>query len=261
MSGRIVLGGVRMSVDYEYLLNSVKKLEETNIDDIDIKGNVSVLDLSDIISYCKVSDACVTERLKARVDKKLFKAGFTPAKFESFDYNPKTNEMKLKLHYYMRDGETYEFKRLKNGDIVLTNTTHPQGAQKLLELIGDCLDDLCKYKEEVIDYLNMNANVKSTNSNFVIGMNKEGMKLTVPGLFIDITYNWANCPEYAISCDSFATTKLLKGNEETILKKVRVNIADCPKWMQDELEYRNKKEIARRERKKNNAISKIFKKR
>ena len=251
-----------MSVDYEYLLNSVKKLEETNIDDIDIKGNVSVLDLSDVISYCKVSDACVTEKLKSKIDKKLFKAGFTPAKFESFDYNPKTNEMKLKLHYYMRDGETYEFKRLKNGDIVLTNTTHPHGAQKLLELIGDCLDDLCSYKEEMLDYLNLNVNnLKSSNSGFVVAMNKDGMRLSLPGLSIGITYDWTNCPVYAISCDSFATTKLLKNNEETILKKVRVNIADCPKWMQDELEYRNKKEIARRERKKNNGISKMFKKR
>ena len=161
----------------------------------------------------------------------------------------------------MHGEETYEFKRLNNGDIIVTATTQPEKVQRLLELVGDLLDDLCEYKEETLDYLNLNVSgLKSTNTNFVISMTKDGLGAIVPGLSINATYNWANCAEYAITCDSLSTSKLLRNNEENFLKKIRVNISDCPEWMRDELEYRNKKEIKKRELKEKNNFSKLFRK-
>lgn len=250
-----------MSVNYEKLLDNIKAINEMDVSTIDIKGNISIVDLIDIIGYCRIGDACLTDKFKAKVDKKLFKGNFLPAKFESFDYNPKTKEMKLVLHYYMHGEETYEFKRLNNGDIIVTATTQPEKVQRLLELVGDLLDDLCEYKEETLDYLNLNVSgLKSTNTDFVISMTKDGLGAIVPGLSINATYNWANCAEYAITCDSLSTSKLLRNNEENFLKKIRVNISDCPEWMRDELEYRNKKEIKKRELKEKNNFSKLFRK-
>lgn len=250
-----------MDVNYETLLNDVKKVMEIDPKAENIEGTAKISDLEEIIGYCRISEIYLMEKIKSKIEKKLFKGEFFPCKFGSFDYDPKTQEMKLVLNYYMGKEEVYEMKRLDNGDVVVTSTTHKEGVSKMLMLIGAYIDEMCEYKEQTLDYNTLDARgIKGSNGKFLISMDKTGVTVHRPGFKISTEYEWNNCPIYKIYCDSLGVNQTLKNKEEEFFKRLRVKINDCPEWMHDELKHRNKKEIAKREAKKNSLVNKLFKK-
>ena len=128
----------------------------------------------------------------------------------------------------------------------------------MLPLIGDLLHTLADYKIKIHDYETLNhRGIKSCDKNFKIDLIANKVIISSEGFKIQLGYDEYNCDKQDISCDSLEVSKILKNNLDKILKKIRINISDCPKWMQDELKHINQKELKRREDR--NKIKKIFK--
>ena len=88
-------------------------------------------------------------------------------------------------------------------------------------------------------------------------LNGEVIKVITEGATIKLSYDEYGCDKQEVASNSLEISKLIKQNTEKLLKRIRINISDCPKWMQNELTHMNEKELKKREDK--NKIRKIFK--
>ena len=247
-----------MSIDYQKVYEGLNEVLTTNLDKIDINGNVSVAEIDNIIGYCRISNLYYLEDIAKKLEKRLLKKGYLPGRFGGFEYDYKTNKMKLILEYSLGEKEEYVFERLDNNDIILIDSTYKDKGQKLLPMIGDILHDLANHKIKMKEYEEMNVKgIKSIDNKFVISLIGDEIRILTEGAKIKLSYDEFNCDKQDLYCDSYEISKLLKTNLDKFLKKIRINISDCPKWMQEELKHINNKEIKKREDK--NKIKKIFK--
>lgn len=245
-------------LDYQKVYDRLAILLKTNLDDIDIEGNISVSDLDNIIGYCRITDIYYMEELARKLEKRLLKKDYLPGKFGGFEYDCTTGKMVLTLEYALGKQEKYIFTKLNNGDIILIDATYRDKGQKLLPIIGDYLHKLIDYKIKVNDFKTLNARkIKSVDDNFMIDMVGDVITITGEGFRVKLSYDEYNCDKQDIECDSLEISKLLSSNLDRILKRVRVDINDCPKWMQEELTNINKKALKKKEDR--NKIKKIFK--
>ena len=65
--------GFGMAVNYQKAYERLDEMVRTNIDDIDISGNISVSDIDAIIGYCKLSDSYYMEAISRKLEKRLLK--------------------------------------------------------------------------------------------------------------------------------------------------------------------------------------------
>ena len=245
-----------MAVNYQKAYERLDKMVRTNIDDIDINGNISVSDIDTIIGYCKLSDSYYMEEISRKLEKRLLKKDYLPGRFGGFNYDFETNKMTLILEYALGAQEKYVFERVDK-DIILLDATYKDKGQRLLPLIGDFLHELADYSIKINDFKTLKERIKSTDGNFVIDLNGEVIKVITEGATIKLSYDEYGCDKQDVASNSLEISKLVKQNTEKLLKRIRINISDCPKWMQNELTHMNEKELKKREDK--NKIRKIFK--
>lgn len=127
-----------------------------------------------------------------------------------------------------------------NNDLYLkSDSTEFRSGRKLFlncsSIIDECYDELIKFKDYKTQF---RYGLKPLNSCFFINISSNGVSLCnnsfkyqsdfVIGLDSD-------SEEYSYSCNSNSILEVLRGNEDNVLKKVFVNISDCPKWMQEQL--------------------------
>ena len=246
-----------MAVNYQKAYERLNELIKTNYDDIDISGNISASDIDAIIGYCKLSDSYYMEDISKKLEKRLLKKDYLPGRFAGFNYDFENKRMSVILEYALGSQEKYIFERLDNNDIILIDATYKDKGQRLLPIIGDFLHKLADYSIKINDFKTLNTKIKSNDGNFIITLEGDSIKITTEGVNINLAYDEYNCDKHDVVSNSLEISKLVKPNLEKLLKRIRINISDCPKWMQKELTHMNEKELKKREDK--NKIRKIFK--
>ena len=133
-----------MAVNYQKAYERLDKMVRTNIDDIDINGNISVSDIDTIIGYCKLSDSYYMEEISRKLEKRLLKKDYLPGRFGGFNYDFETNKMTLILEYALGAQEKYVFERVDK-DIILLDATYKDKGQRLLQIWYARLEDMYSF--------------------------------------------------------------------------------------------------------------------
>lgn len=169
--------------------------------------------------------------------------------FSKFDYN--TNQLQISI-----SGIKFSYKK-ENDDVVLCKPSH-EGQQ----ILGESSDFISKFYDECLMYTEFNTqtsnNIKSVNSLFTINIFNEGIDLFLPNMGFKMNYRFYRYEEngYRYECNSDEFIKQIHGNEDELLKKIFVNINDCPNWVQSELYKKRKKQLKKEKRLK--LVRKIF---
>ena len=150
-----------------------------------------------------------------------------------FDYDT------LELRVGFKRWDSYDEIRLKkeNEDFYVSESKSYY-ANDILVLLGNTLsnlyDTLLSYKEIKEDRVN---NIKPVNSSFLVNISQYGVTIFVKSKenrykndFELTSYSYTEDFDY--ECNSNNIISAIKGNEYELLKKILMNIEDCPKWMQ-----------------------------
>lgn len=153
------------------------------------------------------------------------------------DYD--NNELRLGINF---SGNFMDYKEIvfakNNNDLYLKSdsTEFGKGRELFLNcssIIDECYDELMKFK----DYENQfRYGLRALNSCFFINISSNGVSIfnnnfQLQSDFVLRLYS----DKYSYDCNSNSILEVLRGNEDNVLKKIFVNISDCPEWMQEQL--------------------------
>lgn len=113
--------------------------------------------------------------------------------------------------------------------------------------LSKMFDEYVLYNE-VKNWNRSKNGIKPVNSNFLVNINSYGVSIYVtnPNNRLQNEFKLlvpSYDDKYSTECNSSSVIEAVKGNEGEILKRIYVNINDCPLWMREILRMNRKQEI------------------
>ena len=230
----------------EEIKNTLKKEKNKDIDSISLFDVIKLIDKKHWNFEDKKHELEQTIFCNSSI---FYPIGKTPFK-SNFDYN--NNE--LIIDYC---GETVSFKKeFDNLKIVKLPEVKISIDERIKELLKEILvksgTEVSSFYDECLNYRGFNTEsneaIKSTNSNFIININKDRVEIIINSnsnnkntedfklVFETKENNYRNYNfKYKYYYNSNEILSLLRNNEDEILKRIFVKIEDCPKWMHTDL--------------------------
>ncbi len=141
----------------------------------------------------------------------------------------------------------------KDGDLFVTKSEYYYAN----EVLAMAASELSELYDELIKFKNFNLqrknDIKPVNSNFIVDINYYGVKVFVnnPDNSFLRTFeldSHSYTDEYRRKCNSSLVLDAIVGNETEFLKRIFVNIDNCPEWMRNVLREVRKEQLDEEQR-------------
>ena len=220
------------------ILKEIKTVlsQDKNVD----SSCVSLFVVSNLLNLEEKKYKDVIKNYEVRI-KELLSAHNTKSELIIYDFDYDKEELRIGYGKYY---DKICFMK-KDGDLYITKSESFY-ADDVLAIAGSELSNLYdeflkfkKYKEE------SNYGFKAVNSNFLVNVSQYGVGILAknPNNYFSNDFelqSYSYIDKIKCSCNSTAVLSALTGHEKEILKRIYVNINDCPLWMRTALqEVRN----------------------
>ena len=161
-----------------------------------------------------------------------------------FDYEKNELEIGFK---YINEYQQIIFSKEQNDLYIKKSETYRD--KEILTILGTLLSELYDEFIKFKDYKQQKLlNITSINSNFLINIDQYGTSIYILNnknkYMRDFELSSKSyTEEYQYNCNSNLIINIIKGKETEFLKRIYINIKDCPKWTQPILQETRKQEL------------------
>lgn len=219
--------------------------ENNNCNGISISQDNHVISLYDVLQFMSEYESSYNRVLKGykSVLESKIKMNFKDALFCVHRFIHDKNEFHVSFkRYSFSEWEDIVFAQSKEGDLFISQSNSIYD-REVFQVIGNDLSNLFRDMHQFDLFREESSyGIPLVNSDLCTDISSYGVK--VYSSFINFKLqHYTYEKDYKYDCNSLLVLNAIKGKEDELFKRLYVRIFDCPKWCQELLIERRKKQI------------------